>query len=85
MGGSTKAWQMEVLMERLRSKASGYKSLAESAKGIKQAVLVSISEDYELICVEIVHFFNLLLNFFCLPEQESLFRSNRTTSFRFMS
>ncbi|KAK8396469.1 hypothetical protein O3P69_005487 [Scylla paramamosain] len=33
------AWQMEVLMERLRSKAGGFRSLVESAKGIKQAIM----------------------------------------------
>ncbi|XP_042868908.1 mediator of RNA polymerase II transcription subunit 1-like isoform X1 [Penaeus japonicus] len=33
------AWQMEVLMERLRSKAGGYRSLVESAKGIKHAIM----------------------------------------------
>ncbi|KAK7078708.1 Mediator of RNA polymerase II transcription subunit 1, partial [Halocaridina rubra] len=33
------AWQMEVLMERLRSKAVGFRSLVESAKGIKHGIL----------------------------------------------
>lgn len=36
------SWQMEVLMEKLRSKACSLRSLPESAKMIKQSILVSI-------------------------------------------
>ncbi|CAL4184365.1 unnamed protein product, partial [Meganyctiphanes norvegica] len=38
-GKLNQAWQMEVLMERLRSKAARFRTLPESAKTIKQAVL----------------------------------------------
>lgn len=35
-----KEWQMELLMEKLRSKASTYKSLVETAKNLRMAMLV---------------------------------------------
>lgn len=37
-----KEWQMELLMEKLRSKASTFKSLVETAKNLRMAMLVSI-------------------------------------------
>jgi hypothetical protein len=44
-GGSTsdksKEWQMELLMEKLRSKASTFKPLVETAKNMRMAMLVS--------------------------------------------
>jgi len=44
-GGSTsdksKEWQMELLMEKLRSKASSFKPLVETAKNMRMAMLVS--------------------------------------------
>lgn len=36
-----KEWQMELLMEKLRSKASTFKSLVETAKNLRMAMLVS--------------------------------------------
>lgn len=36
-----KEWQMELLMEKLRSKASTFKSLVETAKTLRMAMLVS--------------------------------------------
>lgn len=35
-----KEWQMELLMEKLRSKASTFKSLVETAKNLRMAMLV---------------------------------------------
>lgn len=50
-GGSTsdkgKEWQMELLMEKLRSKASTFKPLMETAKNMRMAMLVS---DFSLLC-----------------------------------
>lgn len=43
MGGGVdkgKEWQMELLMEKLRSKASQYKSFAETAKTVRMTLLV---------------------------------------------
>lgn len=44
-GGTTsdkgKEWQMELLMEKLRSKASSFKPLIETAKNMRMAMLVS--------------------------------------------
>lgn len=36
-----KEWQMELLMEKLRSKASTFKPLVETAKNMRMAMLVS--------------------------------------------
>lgn len=36
-----KEWQMELLMEKLRSKASSFKSFVEIAKNLRMAMLVS--------------------------------------------
>lgn len=51
-GGSSasdkgKEWQMELLMEKLRSKASTFKPLMETAKNMRMAMLVS---DFYLFC-----------------------------------
>lgn len=50
-GGSTsdkgKEWQMELLMEKLRSKASTFKPLVETAKNMRMTMLVS---DLYLLC-----------------------------------
>ncbi|EGI60674.1 hypothetical protein G5I_11094 [Acromyrmex echinatior] len=50
-GGSAsdkgKEWQMEFLMEKLRSKSSTYKPLMETAKNMRMAMLVS---DFYLLC-----------------------------------
>lgn len=50
-GGSAtdkgKEWQMELLMEKLRSKASTFKPLVETAKNMRMTMLVS---DFYLIC-----------------------------------
>jgi len=50
-GGSAsdkgKEWQMEFLMEKLRSKSSTYKPLVETAKNMRMAMLVS---DFYLFC-----------------------------------
>jgi hypothetical protein len=46
----SKEWQMELLMEKLRSKASTFKSLVETAKNIRMAMLVSVKlTDYRRI------------------------------------
>lgn len=42
-----KEWQMELLMEKLRSKASTFKPLVETAKNMRMAMLVS---DFYLFC-----------------------------------
>lgn len=39
-----KEWQMELLMEKLRSKSSSFKSLVETAKNLRMAMLVSVKE-----------------------------------------
>lgn len=47
MGGGVdkpKEWQMELLMGKLRSKSSQFKTFAESAKAVKMSMLVG----YEL-------------------------------------
>lgn len=36
-----KEWQMELLMEKLRSKASSLKPLVETAKNMRMAILVN--------------------------------------------
>lgn len=36
----SKDWQLELLMEKLRSKASQFKSLTEMAKTVRMAMLV---------------------------------------------
>lgn len=48
-GGTTKSsvekgkeWQMELLMEKLRSKATSFKSLVETAKSLRSTILVSL-------------------------------------------
>lgn len=41
-----KEWQMELLMEKLRSKASAFKSLVETAKNLRMAMLVR----YNRVC-----------------------------------
>lgn len=38
----SKEWQMELLMEKLRSKGSGFKTLVETAKNLRMAMLVGI-------------------------------------------
>jgi hypothetical protein len=37
-----KEWQMELLMEKLRSKAGQFKSFVESAKALRMSLLASI-------------------------------------------
>lgn len=38
-----KEWQMELLMEKLRSKSSAFKSLVETAKNLRMAMLVKFT------------------------------------------
>lgn len=59
MGGGVdkgKEWQMELLMEKIRSKASQYKTFAETAKSVRMTLLVG---------------YNLIVNL-CTPVQEFL-------------
>ena len=64
IGGKTyTAWQMEVLMEKLRSKAGGLKSLPEAAKMVKQAVMVRIVLIKKLILSLIYYIFIFIFRF----------------------
>lgn len=38
----SKEWQLEMLMEKLRSKANQYRSFQQSAKDLRMALLVSV-------------------------------------------
>lgn len=45
MGGGVdkpKEWQMELLMEKLRSKANQFKSFAETSKAVRMTLLVRL-------------------------------------------
>ena len=42
-----KEWQMELLMEKLRSKAGQYKPFSESAKMLRMALLVCLCVIYK--------------------------------------
>jgi len=44
-----KEWQMELLMEKLRSKAGQFKSFVESAKALRMSLLVCIIS-YTVLC-----------------------------------
>lgn len=44
----TKDWQLEILMEKLRSKAAQYKTLPEISKNVRMTLLVSYGEDLSL-------------------------------------
>lgn len=39
----TKDWQLELLMEKLRSKAVQFKSFTETSKNVRMAMLVSFA------------------------------------------
>jgi hypothetical protein len=42
-GERNKKWQMEMMMEKLRSKTGQYKTFLENAKALKMAMLVSLT------------------------------------------
>lgn len=44
-----KEWQMELLMEKLRSKAGQYKTFSESAKMLRMALLVWLFRHHQLV------------------------------------
>lgn len=66
MGGGvdkSKEWQMELLMEKLRSKASQYKSFAETAKTVRMTLLVGY---------EVYSFLNFFNGFFLQEKRYPL-------------
>jgi hypothetical protein len=54
-----KEWQMELLMEKLRSKAGQFKSFVESAKALRMSLLASIC--FILHCLKILPDFGICL------------------------
>lgn len=54
----SKDWQLEILMEKLRSKASQFKSLTEISKNVRMTMLVGY-----VICDNILIYFNILMEF----------------------
>lgn len=64
----SKEWQMELLMEKLRSKASTFKSLVETAKNLRMAMLVIY--DFILIPINIPLLVLLLISrIFCVGQE----------------
>ena len=70
-GGGTgtdkaKEWQMELLMEKLRSKTSAFKSLVETAKNLRMAMLVCIAMRFlyrsALFLLILILFWNIFIH-----------------------
>ena len=59
-GGSLdkgREWQMELLMEKLRSKAASFKSLVETAKSIRSTIVVSYSNIFRISLIKLRVYF----------------------------
>lgn len=56
-----KEWQMELLMEKLRSKASTFKPLVETAKNLRMAMLVSDLQYFDKLYLGEHQYFLLFL------------------------